>query len=413
MPTQVQEVRSSVSESSLASTQNASASEETLLHDASGRLVATQSVEFFPEQAPLLLENGATLAPVEVAYETYGTLNAKGTNAILVCHALTGDAHAAGISSGGRTKGKAGWWDGLISPGKAFDTDKYFVVCSNFLGSCYGTTGPTTEDPETGKPYRLRFPQMTVRDMVRVQHKLLNYLGVRQLVTISGGSLGGMQVLEWALMYPEIVRSIIPIATASRHSAWCIGLNEASRLAIFDDPEWKDGNYDRQPAKGLALARLIAMISYRSRISFENRFGRQRSAPQSHPIWAQLSGENGELFDIQQYLRYQGQKLVDRFDATTYIYITRAMDLHDVGRGRGELGDVLGSIKARTFCIGISSDVLYPAEEQKEIASLIPHAEYGEIDSPHGHDAFLIEFDQLNNLMGSFLAAVESQMHRG
>jgi homoserine O-acetyltransferase len=413
MPKQVQEVRSSVSERGRGSTQHASASEETLLHDASGRLVTTQSVALFPEGAPLLLENGATLAPVTVAYETYGTLNADGTNAILICHALTGDAHAAGISTSGRTKGKAGWWDGLIGPGKAFDTDKYLVVCSNFLGSCYGTTGPTSENPKTGKPYRLQFPQMTVRDMVRVQRKLLSYLGVRQLVTTSGGSLGGMQVLEWALMYPETVRSIIPIATASCHSAWCIGLNEASRLAIFDDPEWKDGNYDKQPAKGLALARLIAIISYRSRISFENRFGRQQSAPQSHQIWTQLSGENGELFDVQQYLRYQGKKLVDRFDAATYICITRAMDLYDVGRGRGEPGDVLGSIKARTLCIGISSDVLYPAEEQKEIASFIPNAAYAEIDSPHGHDAFLIEFDQLNHLIGDFLAVDESQTHKG
>jgi homoserine O-acetyltransferase len=402
-----------VGQSTQASTQNASASEEPLLHDASSRLVTTQSVELFPEQAPLLLESGATLAPVEVAYETYGTLNTEGSNAILVCHALTGDAHAAGISLSGRTKGKAGWWQGLIGSGKAFDAEKYFVVCSNFLGSCYGTTGPTSENPKTRKPYRLQFPQMTVRDMVRVQRKLLSYLGVRQLVTISGGSLGGMQVLEWALMYPEMVRSIIPVATASRHSAWCIGLNEASRLAIFDDPEWKGGDYDTQPAKGLALARLIAIISYRSRISFENRFGRHQSAPQSHQIWTQLSGENGELFDVQQYLRYQGKKLVDRFDAATYIYITRAMDLHDVSRGRGELGDVLGGIKARTLCVGINSDVLYPAEEQKEIASLIPHAEYREIDSLHGHDAFLIEFDQLNRLIGDFLAEVESHTHIG
>jgi homoserine O-acetyltransferase len=369
----------------------------------SDQLVTTQSVELFPEQTPLLLENDAVLAPVTVAYETYGTLNAEGTNAILICHALTGDAHAAGISASGRTKGKPGWWDGIIGPGKGFDTEKYFVVCSNLLGSCYGTTGPTSTNPKTGKPYRLSFPQMTVRDMVKVQRELMKHLGVRRLVTISGGSLGGMQVLEWALMYPEMVDTIIPIATASRHSAWCIGLNEASRLAIFNDPEWKEGNYDTQPAKGLALARMVAMISYRSRISFENRFWRKRSAPQSNSVWTKLPGENGELFDVQQYLRYQGKKLVDRFDAATYIYITRAMDFHDVSRNRGPHEAVLGSLKARTLCVGINSDVLYPADEQKELASLIPNAEYAEIDSLHGHDAFLIEFDELNQLIHGFL----------
>jgi len=383
---------------------------------ATGRFVEPQSVELFSEQDPLLMELGRHLALVDVTYETYGTLNAEGTNAILICHALTGNAHAAGLappaqrsspSQTGASSAQPGWWDGVIGPGKAFDTEKYFVVCSNFLGSCYGTTGPASKNPKTGKPYRLNFPQMTVRDMVRVQHELLRHLGVQRLVTISGGSLGGMQVLEWALMYPEMVDSIIPIGTASRHSAWCIGLNEASRLAIFDDPEWKDGNYSAQPAKGLALARMIAIISYRSRPSFENRFGRKQSLPQSPHIWTKLSGENGQLFDVQQYLRYQGKKLVDRFDAATYIYITRAMDLHYVTRGRGELEEVLGSIKASTLCVGISSDVLYPVEEQKELASLIPSAEYGELDSPHGHDAFLIEFDQLNHLIHNFLSKSE------
>jgi homoserine O-acetyltransferase len=392
-----------VRQSTLISIPTDPASEKALPDKARGQLVTTQSVELFPERAPLLLENGAALAPVTVAYETYGTLNAEGTNAILVCHALTGDAHAAGISASGRTKGKAGWWDGVIGPGKAFDTEKYFVVCSNFLGSCYGTTGPASTNPKTGKPYRLDFPQMTVRDMVKVQRELMKYLGVRRLATISGGSLGGMQVLEWALMYPEMVDTIIPIATASRHSAWCIGLNEASRLAIFNDPEWKEGNYETQPARGLALARMVAIISYRSKVSFENRFGRKRGAAQSNYVWTKLSGENGELFDVQQYLRYQGKKLVDRFDAATYIYITRAMDLHDVSRNRGAYEAVLGNLSARTLCVGINSDVLYPADEQKELASLIPDAEYAEIDSPHGHDAFLIEFDQLNHLIHNFL----------
>lgn len=379
---------------------------------ARGGFVEPQLIRLYSEQDPLHMELGGRLGPVDVAYETYGTLNAEGTNAVLICHALTGNAHAAGLASAGpwsssNQKGspsaQPGWWDGAIGPGKAFDTEKYFVVCSNFLGSCYGTTGPTSTNPKTRKPYRLDFPQMTVRDMVNVQRELMSYLGVRRLATISGGSLGGMQVLEWALMYPKMVDSIIPIATASRHSAWCIGLNEVSRLAILNDPAWNDGGYDAQPAKGLALARMIAIISYRSRVSFERRFGRKQSTSKSRGVWESLFSDNGNLFDIEQYLRYQGKKLVDRFDAATYIYITRAMDLHDVTRNRGELEEVLGSIKARTLCVGINSDVLYPVEEQTELASLIPEAQYAEIDSLHGHDAFLIEFDQLNRLIRDFL----------
>jgi homoserine O-acetyltransferase len=342
--------------------------------------VVQDAVTLFRRE-PLILESGALLQPVEVAYETYGRLNDDGTNAILVCHALTGNAHAAG---------DGGWWDGLIGPGRAFDTTKYFVVCSNFLGSCYGTTGPTSIDPASGTPFRARFPRVTVRDMVRVQHALLTSLGVRRLVTVAGGSLGGMQVLEWSLLYPAMVDSIIPIATASRHSAWCIGLNDAARLAITNDPDWNNGNYDRQPEKGLALARVIAMISYRSRISFENRFGRTQT-------------NNGDAFEVERYLRYQGKKLVDRFDASTYITITHAMDSHDVTRGRG--ADALRTIRARSLCVGISTDVLYPVDEQLDIAAGIPGAQYFQIESRHGHDAFLIEFDQLNEAIGRFLSA--------
>lgn len=364
---------------------------------AAERRVQAHTVRLFDESHPYQFESGVLLAPVDVAYETYGTLNRGGTNAVLICHALTGNAHAAGTSP----DGQPGWWDGIVGEGRAFDPAKHFIVCSNFLGSCYGTTGPTSINPRTGKAYGAAFPQMTVRDMVRVQRELLKRLGVRRLKAVIGGSLGGMQVLEWGLTYPEMVDAIIPIATAAQHSAWCIGLNEVARLGILTDPAWNDGQYTEQPARGLALARMIAMITYRSRESFEKKFGQARQEEQvGRGVFSELSPAG---FQIESYLRYQGEKLVDRFDAATYVAITRAMDLHDVAKGRGSLAEALGLVRAKTLCIGISSDVLYPAEEQKKIAALIPGATYQEIESPYGHDAFLIEFERLNRLIKEFL----------
>jgi homoserine O-acetyltransferase/O-succinyltransferase len=381
-------------------------------------LFETQTVILYTQENPLRLERGAILSPVTVAYQTYGTLNEEGTNAILVCHALTGNAHAAGqaraddLSYTGsdnplpRKNGKpanvhTGWWDGMIGSGKAFDTDRYFVICSNFIGSCYGTTGPTGINPDTGVRYGPDFPFVTVRDMVTVQKALLDRIGVRRLVTVSGGSLGGMQALEWVLMYPDFVDSVIPIATSIRHSDWAIGLNETARLAIKNDPAWRNGYYTEQPARGLALARMIAMISYRSRQSFGTRFNRE-STSRIDPA-KDLFADREQIFQIESYLRYQGKKLVNRFDANTYITISHAMDAHDVTTGRGKPDDVLGSISVPVLCVGISSDVLYPAQEQREIASLIPESRYTEIDSPHGHDAFLIEFDQVNRAVHNFL----------
>ncbi len=374
-------------------------------------IVKTQSAELFSVLNPLVMDCGTTLSPVSVAYETYGELNAARDNAVLVCHALTGSAHAAGFSSDDPTSlpssgwKSTGWWEPFIGEGRALDTSKYFVISSNFLGGCYGTTGSSSINPKTGKPYGLTFPQMTVRDMVRVQKALIDFLGVKQLRTIVGGSLGGMQVLEWALMFPNLIRSIIPIATASQHSPWCIGLNDIARQAIMNDPHWRNGDYYNfgQPEKGLSIARQIAMMSYRSDVSFLQRFHRDRLKTNGKANEARFDPAN--IFQVESYLHYQGKKLVERFDANTYLYITYAMDLHDVAFGRGEVNEVLASISVPSLNIGIDTDVLYPAHEQKEIASHIPHSMYCEIKTPFGHDAFLIEYDQLSRFVKEFFAS--------
>ncbi|MCU7496316.1 MAG: homoserine O-acetyltransferase [Ignavibacteria bacterium] len=373
----------------------------------------TKFADLYSERNPLHFETGDELTHVKVAYQAYGRLNAEKDNAILICHALTGNAHAAGKLSrlesnpesdpdclskySSMNFGKTGWWDSLIGSGKAFDTDKYFVICSNILGSCYGTSGPSSIDRKTGNSFRVRFPKVTVRDMVKVQYELIRYLGINKLATVAGGSLGGMQVLEWAVMYPEMLRSIIPVATTARHSDWAIGLNDMARKAIKSDPAWNSGNYTEQPQMGFELARMIAMITYRSYASFNSRFKREKLNNDSD----YLNSEN--LFQVQSYLNYQGKKLVERFDANSYLYLSDAMDLHDLSYNRGTLKDVLGNIKVPALSIGINTDVLYPAEEQKEIAKLIPHALYTEIDSPYGHDAFLIEFDQMTSAVSGFL----------
>jgi len=324
------------------------------------------------------LESGAHLPEARVAYRTWGRLDSAADNAVLVCHALTGSADADR------------WWGGIIGPGHALDPDEDFIVCSNVLGSCYGTTGPTSAAPGGRPCWGAEFPAVTVRDMVAAQARLLDALCVRRLRLVIGGSLGGMQALEWAASFPERVDAIAALATCGRHSAWCIGLSEAQREAIRSDPNWRGGRYPEgvPPAAGLTLARMMAMCTYRSRESFEVRFQRRE--------------RNGGLFEVASYLRRQGEKLADRFDANCYLTLTRAMDTHDLARGRGEYEAVLRSIAVPALVVAIESDVLYPPAEQGELATLLPRAHLARIASPHGHDAFLIETEKVNTLVRKF-----------
>ena len=358
--------------------------------------VALQRVTVATAENPLQLELGGQLTHVEVGYETYGTLNDAGDNAILICHALTGSAHVAGYHEEGQVPG---WWDPLIGPGKPIDTDQYFVICTNVLGGCYGTTGPSSVRPETGERYGLDFPEYTIRDMVHTQKRTIDALGVTKLRAVIGGSMGGMQVLEWAVLYPEVVDAIVPIAIGARHSAWAIGLSEVARRAIMSDPVWNNGNYaaGTQPETGLGLARAIAMLTYRSYNSFEQKFGRDRK-PESRSLLE-------STFEISSYLAYHGVKLVERFDANTYLFLTKAMDEYDLAAGRGTLREVLGDIAARALVMGIDSDVLYVEGEAKYLAEHLPNATYATIRSPHGHDAFLIEYSQLAVRIREFLQA--------
>ncbi|MCZ2110316.1 MAG: homoserine O-acetyltransferase [Dehalococcoidia bacterium] len=338
------------------------------------------------------LSNGSHLPEVDVAYEQYGLLSAYGDNAILVCHALTGNARAAG---------EQGWWDPLIGPGAAFDTSKYAVFCSNILGSCYGTTGPASEDLLRGKPYGARFPRISIGDMVKVQRRWLERIGVKSLVTVAGGSLGGLQVVEWAAQAPEMLRSIMPMATGLSHSAWNIAFNEAARQAIRQDPNFHDGDYHSHgvvPAAGLSLARMIAMISYRSAASFEDRFARHVPA----------TDEDSEgRYDVENYLHYQGRKLVERFDANCYMRITEAMDDFDVGHSRGGPSKALAGFRGPAFILSIDSDVLYPPWQQQQLADVLRtngnELVSCEVRSLHGHDAFLMEWDQLDTSIRKFM----------
>ncbi len=356
----------------------------------------------FGADKPLKLDAGVELSPYQVAYQTYGELNADRSNAILICHALTGDQHVHNVHP---VTGKDGWWDSMVGPGLPIDTDRFFIICANVLGGCMGTTGPASKDPTTGEAYGLSFPVVTVRDMVRAQAALLDHLGIEQLLCVTGGSMGGMQVLQWAVTYPERIFSALPIASAARHSAQNIAFHEVGRQAVMADPDWRDGKYLSQgtsPRRGLAVARMAAHITYLSDAALHRKFGR-RLQDRELPTF----GFDAD-FQVENYLRYQGSSFVERFDANSYLYITRAMDYFDLA---GEHGDVLANafrnLKARVCMVSFTSDWLFPTEEARQIVHALNAAgapvSFAEIETDKGHDAFLLEEPELFAIVRGFL----------
>jgi homoserine O-acetyltransferase len=361
-------------------------------------IAETKYFTFARHPDEMVLKSGKKLGPITIAYETYGRLNRNKSNAVLVAHALSGDAHAAGFHRGDK---KPGWWDNMIGPGKAFDTEKYFVICPNVIGGCMGSTGPSSPNPETGKPYGLDFPIITVSDMVNAQRHLIDYLGIEKLLCVVGGSMGGMQVLQWVASYPERVVSAVPIATAMKHSPQQIAFNEVGRQSVMSDPEWRGGDYysRSKPERGLAIARMIGHITYMSDRSMEEKFSRKL--------------KNGSYnfsfipeFEVEGYLHYRGDNFVKRFDANSYLYITKAIDYFDLSVGE-KLIPKDKEVNISFLVISFKSDWLYPSYQSREIVRFLKtrnvDVTYCEIDSTYGHDAFLLEFEEETRLIKHFL----------
>lgn len=359
--------------------------------------VTTRFVTFEEE---LRLESGRLLAPVTLAYETYGRLDATASNAILVAHAWTGDAHAAGRYSPQDRKG--GWWDDMIGPGKVLDTERFFVICSNVIGSCKGSTGPTSLNPQTGRPYRLSFPIVMVRDMVRAQQRLIDHLGIGRLLAVIGGSMGAMQALEWGIHFPERVGAIIPIAGTGRTSPMAIALNALARQAIYNDPLWKKGNYkpEHPPASGFALARAVGHISFLSEQSMQMKFGRRFSARDG------LFDFFGQ-FEIERYLEYNGNSFVERFDPNAFLYLAKALDLYDVAWNFSSPDEALERLNCPSLWFAFSSDWLYRPEETEAVVAILARqnkpVDYHCIASDYGHDSFLVEPEKFTPYVVRFL----------
>ena len=379
---------------------------EYIRHDQRGASVGRvekRTFTFARPPAPITLACGAAIGPVTIAYESCGRLNADATNAVLILHALSGDAHVAGTHADGDDK--PGWWDFMVGPGKGIDTDRYFVICSNILGSCMGSTGPASIDPATGKPYGLNFPVVTIGDMVTAQKHLLDHLGVKRLHAVIGGSVGGMQALEWSVRYPDMVESAALLATTTRHSALAIAFNEVARQSIMADPNWNGGDYydGKKPDLGLAVARMIGHITYLSDESMRLKFGRRLQDK------ADFSFNFDADFQVESYLRYQGRKFVDRFDANAFLYITKAADYFDLERhhGGGSAVAAFSRARARFLVVSFTSDWLYPTYQSRAMVKAMKKngldVSFCEIEAQWGHDAFLLPSDRLSGIMKGYL----------
>lgn len=372
------------------------------------KTVGIVETNYFNINEEITLESGETLSDITVAYETYGRLSRNKDNAILVLHALTGDAHAAGYHK--ETDIKPGWWNDMIGPGKAFDTDKYFVISSNSLGGCKGTTGPSSINPKTGKPYGIDFPVITMEDIVTVQKKLVDYLGVKKLLCVAGGSMGGMQAQQWSISYPDFVKSVILIATTSKLSAQGIAFNAVGRNAIISDSNWNNGDYydkEKKPDHGLSIARMVGHITYLCEEAMHKKFGRKLQNKQKPDFTMDID------FQVESYLQHQGEIFVDRFDANSYLYITKAVDYFDLSEKYGSLQEAFKNTSAKFLVISFTSDWLFPTSQSKEIVNALMHnnkdVSFCEIESPCGHDAFLLEYKTQTNIIKSFLKDLDNE----
>lgn len=386
---------------------------EYITHDTQGRTVGLVEKKFFTFAEPpdeMVLDSGARLGPVTIAYETFGTRDADKSNVVLVLHALTGDSHVAGYYT--EEDDKPGWWDNMVGPGKGIDTDTYFVVCANVLGGCMGTTGPSSIHPETGRPYGTRFPVVTIRDMVRAQKALMDHLGIEKVLSMIGGSMGGMQVLQWCVSYPDMVESAIALATTLRHSALAIAFNEVARQAIIADPNWNGGDYygGEKPDLGLSVARMIGHITYLSDEAMRLKFGRRLQDKED------FSFNFDADFQVESYLRYQGAKFVERFDANSFLYITKASDYFDLTRTNGTFSaaNAFAGVKTRFLVVSFTSDWLYPTYQSREMVKAMKksglHVSFCEIEAEWGHDAFLLVNPRLTGLVKGFIDSVYEQL---